>query len=249
MHEKESLGFGPLNGTRGPSLSPRRPKKQISIAIISGQTIFRDGLHALLRRARDFSVVGEAADGEAAVSLIQHVKPDVVLLDLKLPKLSGIEVLHRLAEEDSRARVLVFSSDIGNNETIQALHLGARGIVLNGSPSPMLFEGIRRVMADEYWVSPDTIASLVQRLRRPLPPSPSAQPASFGLTSRELEVIMEVVAGSSNPEIAKKLCLSEQTVKHHLTHVFDKLGVYNRVELAMFATNHNLIGVAGALSE
>jgi two-component system, NarL family, nitrate/nitrite response regulator NarL len=249
MHGKASAGFEPLTVSRGINLSPRRSKRQIRIFIVSGQTIFRDGLLALLKRARDFSVVGQAADGEMAISLAQRLKPDVVLLDLKLPKPSGIDVLRRLAEAGSAVRVLVFSSDIGSNETIQALHLGARGIVLNGSPSPMLFEGIRRVMADEYWVSPDTIASLVQRLRRPLPYSSSVQPASFGLTARELEVILEVVAGSSNPEIAKKLCLSEQTVKHHLTHVFDKLGVYNRVELALFATNHNLSAAAGAFPE
>ena len=249
MNGTESLACEPSNSNRESNCSSQRSKKTIRILIADGHTIFRDGLRALLRKARTFSIVGEAADGEAAVNLAQRLKPDVVLLDLKLPKISGIEVLRRLAEAGCPARVLVFSSDIASNETIEALNLGARGIVLAGSPSPMLFEGIRRVVANEYWVSPDTVASLVQRLRRPQPHFPPIQTTTFGLTSRELEIVVEVVAGSSNPEIAKKLCLSEQTVKHHLTHVFDKLGVYNRVELAMFATNHNLDGAAGAFPE
>lgn len=223
--------------TDSPTWQRKRP---IRILIAAGQAIFRDALRALLQEADDFRVVGEASDGEAAISLVHRLKPEVLLLDFELPKTNAIEVLRQLSAKETPVRTLVFSSDIGSNETVLALNLGARGIVLKSSPGARLFEGIRRVMSEEYWISPDTIAGLVQRLRHPQPHFPSVPATSFGLTARELEVILEVVAGSSNPEIAKKLFLSEQTVKHHLTHVFDKLGVYNRVELAMFAVNHRL---------
>jgi two-component system nitrate/nitrite response regulator NarL len=207
--------------------------------IADSQPLFRDGFRALLEAERDFKVVAQAANVEAVLGLVRQHKPDILILDMTAPKLMGNEVLRQLSGAELPVRVLVLTTDIGSNDTVQALNLGARGVVLKNSTSSMLFECIRRVMAGEYWIPPDGIASLVERLRHS-PPRPTARSAQFGLTRRELEIIIEVVSGASNPEIARKLSISEQTVKHHLTHIFDKLGVYTRVELALFAVNHKL---------
>lgn len=226
------------NSSRRPVASLAAEKEPVRILIADGQTISRDGLRALLGRVEDFTVVGEAADGETAISLVQQLNPDVLLLDPALPQ--ERDVLTQLSAADFRVRVLVFSSDIGSKETVRAINLGVRGVVLKNSPSLMLFDGIRRVMAGEYWFSPDSVVSLVVELRRRVTRAAPAPVTQFGLTRREQEIIVEVVAGLSNQEIADRLFVSKQTVKHHLTHIFDKLGVYSRVELALFAVHHKL---------
>jgi two-component system, NarL family, nitrate/nitrite response regulator NarL len=230
---------GTLNSNGALSSQSRDGKKNIRIMIADTQPIFRDGFRALLETERDFRVVAQAPSGEAVLGLVQQCEPDILILDMTAPKLMGTEVLRQLSGMGLPVRVLVLTTEIGANETVQALNLGARGVVLKNSTSAMLFECIRHVMAGEYWVPPDSIASLVERLRHS-PPRPTPRSTQFGLTGRELEIILEVVSGASNPEIARKLSISEQTVKHHLTHIFDKLGVYTRVELALFAVNHKL---------
>lgn len=254
MPSKRGISFSHSNGNghepnESAPLSDSGQKKPIGILIADGQTIFRDALRALLGRVRGFRIVGEAADGESAIKQVQQLKPDVLLLDLMLPKTNGIDVLRELSATGFPARVLVFSSDVGANETVRAINMGAQGVMLKSSSSPTLFEGIRRVMAGEYWIAPDSVARLMERLQRPPARVAPAQTTQFGLTGRELEVVMEVVSGFSNQEIANKLFLSRQTVKHHLTHIFDKLGVYSRVELALFAVSHNLGGAQKCAGE
>ncbi len=234
---------GPLNSHGSSNSQSRDGKKHIRIMIADSQPIFRDGFRALLETEEDFKVVAQAANAEAVPELVRQCEPDILILDIATPKSMGSDVMRQIAAAGLPVRVLVFTADIGSNDAIQALNLGARGIVLKNSTSSMLFECIRHVMAGEYWVSPDGIASLVERLRHS-PPRPTHKSTQFGLTGRELEIIVEVVSGASNPEIARKLSISEQTVKHHLTHIFDKLGVYTRVELALFAVNHKLLGEA-----
>lgn len=240
-------------GSQSPNQIPSNPlgragKKTIRILISESHPMIRDGLRALLETKRGFRVVGEAADGEATIDLVRRFEPDVLLLDMTIPRNGAIEVMRQLTASRLKVRVLVLTSDIGTNETVQALNLGASGLLSKNSPSTMLFEGIQRVIAGEYWISPDCITNLIERLRH-TPTRITPQNTQFGLTTRELEIIMEVISGCSNPEIAEKLSLSEQTVKHHLTHIFDKLGVYSRVELALFAVNHKLCGAADAASE
>jgi two-component system, NarL family, nitrate/nitrite response regulator NarL len=239
--------FGTLNSHESPSSHSRDGKNPIRIMIADSQPLFRDGFRALLETEHDFRVIGPATSGATLLGHVQECEPDILLLDMTVPKLMGSEVLRQLSTAGLPVRVVVLTSDIGSNETVQALNLGARGVVLKNSTSTMLFECIRHVMAGEYWVPPDSIANLVERLRHS-PPRPTPRSTQFGLTGRELEIILEVVSGASNPEIARKLSISEQTVKHHLTHIFDKLGVYTRVELALFAVNHKLGAVAESAS-
>ena len=211
----------------------------IRILIADDHPIFRDSLRALLELERGFQVVGEAPDGESTIHQVRRLQPDVLLLDIAMPRMSGLDVLRELSGQSLPVRALVLTAAIGKTDTLRALQLGARGVVLKSFSSAMLFEGIRRVMLGEYWIGQESVASLIDALGDLSRTVPTPR-NSFGLTPREHEIILAVVSGYSNPEIAERFSLSEQTVKHHLTHIFDKLGVFSRLELALFAVNHHL---------
>jgi two-component system nitrate/nitrite response regulator NarL len=213
----------------------------IRILIADDHPIVRDGVRRLLETEPDFRVVGQAADGREAVRLVSKCAPDILLLDLAMPRLPGLEVLRELSASDSPVRTILLTAAIEKEQIIEALQIGARGIVLKEAATELLFKSIRTVMAGQYWVGRAEVADLVQTLRALLASSGKPQEKSFGLTRRELEILSTVVAGYSNKEIARQLSLSEDTVKHHLSHIFDKLGVSNRLELAMFAVNHRLV--------
>jgi two-component system, NarL family, nitrate/nitrite response regulator NarL len=186
--------------------------------------------------------VGEATNGTEALHLVNELQPDVLLLDISMPQLTGLEVLRRLPKQTAPLRTILLTASVEKAEIIEALLLGAHGIVPKQSASRMLFKSIRTVMAGEFWVSRDLVSDLVETLRGPSNSGVGAK--TMGLTRRELEVIAAVVEGQVNKDIAQTFHISEYTVKHHLTRIFDKLGVSNRVELAMFAVNHELVKIA-----
>jgi len=215
----------------------------IQILIADEHPIYRDGLRALLEKQPDFRVIGVAPDGDAAIRLSQKHKPDILLLNAKMPGKDGMGVLDELQTSKIPVRPLLFAASLSTPDLRRALQLGARGVVLESSSTQMLIDGIRGIMADQYWISHELGASMMEELQ-PDSASPKAKvlPRAFDLTPRQMEIIACVVAGCSNAEIAGKLSLSEQTVKHHLSGIFDKLGVFNRLELALFAINHALVG-------
>ncbi len=216
-------------------------KSNVRILIADDHPIFRDGLRKLLEAESGFEVVGEAADGEEAVIFARRLKPDILLLDLAMPRYTGQDALKGLAELPS-VRTIVLTAALERDEILNVLQLGARGVVMKESATHVLLKSIRTVMAGQYWVGRDSVASLVQALRDlAVSPSASTKRKNFGLTPRELEIVAAIVAGYTNKDIAEKFALSEQTVKHHLTNIFDKLGVSTRLELALFATNHCLV--------
>jgi two-component system, NarL family, nitrate/nitrite response regulator NarL len=218
-----------------------KDRSLIRILLADDHPIVRDGVRRLLETEPDFRVVGQAADGREAVRLVSRCAPDILLLDLAMPRLPGLEVLRELSASDSPVRTILLTAAIEKEQIIEALQIGARGVVLKEAATELLFKSIRTVMAGQYWVGRAEVADLVQILRALLASSGKLQERSFGLTRRELEILSTVVAGYSNKEIARQLSLSEDTVKHHLSHIFDKLGVSNRLELAMFAVNHRLV--------
>jgi len=221
-------------------------QQEIRILIADDHSIFRDGVRKLLEAEGGFSVVGEATNGIEALDLVNQLRPDVLLLDISMPRLTGLEVLRRLSKETAPLRTILLTASVEKSEIIEALLLGAHGVVPKQSASRMLFKSIRTVMAGEFWVSRDMVSDLVETLRGPSN-SGLAGAKTMGLTRRELEVIAAVVEGQVNKDIAQTFHISEYTVKHHLTRIFDKLGVSNRVELAMFAVNHELVKMADGM--
>jgi two-component system nitrate/nitrite response regulator NarL len=214
--------------------------RTIRIVIADDHAIFRDGLRRLLQEESELHVVGEAADGAEAVKLVQQTSPDILLLDLAMPHLPGLEALREISRAGLAVRTILLTASIDNSQIVQALQAGARGVVLKESATQVLLRSIRVVMDGECWVGREPVHDLAQYLRASAPPEDARKRNRYGLTNRELEIVSTIVDGCTNKEIAQRFTLSEDTVKHHLTNIFDKLGVSNRLELALFAINHRL---------
>ena len=222
----------------------RKTHEQIRLVIADDHPIFRDGLRRLLEAEAGLKVLGEASDGAEAVKLVRQIKPDILLLDLAMPKHPGLEALRDLSSTGnagSGVRVILLTAAAEKGQIVEALQLGARGVVLKDSATQLLLKAIQTVMAGEYWVGRESVSNLVQYLRTLMQSThDEARQKKFGLTPRELEIVSAVVAGYSNKEIAEYFKISEDTVKHHLSNIFDKLGVSTRLELALFAVNQSL---------
>jgi DNA-binding NarL/FixJ family response regulator len=217
--------------------------QNIRIVIADDHPIFRDGLRRLLEAEPGLKVIGEASDGADAVKLARQLKPDIMLLDLAMPRTPGLEALRDLSVGTGAngIKVILLTAAAEKNQIVEALQLGARGVVLKDSATQLLLKSIHTVMTGEYWVGRESVSNLVQYLRTQMQASnEESRQKKFGLTPRELEIVSAVVAGYANKEIAEYFKISEDTVKHHLSNIFDKLGVSTRLELALFAVNQGL---------
>lgn len=216
--------------------------RPITVVIADDHAIFRDGLRRLLEDA-GLEVIGEARDGVEAVELVRRFAPDILLLDLSMPKQTGLETLRELKKSSAAncPRVLLLTAAAENAEIVEALQLGACGLVMKASATEVLLTAIKTVMAGGCWVGLKRVPDLFKYLQSQVQAvTDEARAKTFGLTRRELQTISCVVAGMENKEIAARLRISENTVKHHMTNIFDKLGVGNRLELALFAVNKHL---------
>jgi len=212
----------------------------VRIIIADDHTIFRDGLRRLLEAEPELEVVGEAADGAEAVTQTRELSPDILLLDLAMPRVPGMEVLRDLSSngDGMHTKIIVLTAAVERLEIVQALQMGARGVVMKEAATQLLMKAIRTVMAGQYWIGREAVGDIVDFMRTN--PSGEKAPRNYGLTKREMDILTTIVAGLSNKEIARKFTLSEDTVKHHLTNIFDKVGVASRLELALFAINNRL---------
>jgi DNA-binding NarL/FixJ family response regulator len=212
----------------------------IRILIADDHAILRDGLRTLLEREPGFTVVGEAADGEQATRLARELVPDILLLDLAMPRCPGLEVLQQLVPAALPVRTILLAAEIERGEIVKALQLGARGYVLKECATALVFDSIRAVKAGQYWMGTAAQTGLVETLRALMFTPEREESRELGLTRREADIVEGVAAGCTNRQIATKYALSEDTVKHHLTRIFNKLGVSNRLELAVFARRRSL---------
>lgn len=223
--------------------------REIRVLLADDHPILRAGLRKLLEAEPGYRVVGEAPDGEEAVRMARTLLPDILLLDLAMPRLNGLEALHELGASPTPVRTIILTAAIDKEGIVKALQLGAKGIVLKESATELLFKSIGTVVSGQHWVGREATSDLVEALRNQMtaPASATAPARKFGLTRRELEIVGAVVGGYSNKEIARKFSLSEDTVKHHLSRIFDKVGASNRLELALFVVHHRVLETEGIL--
>ena len=214
----------------------------IRVLIADEAPLFRYGLQLVLEEEPTFRVIGQASDVRETVQLTQRSKPDVVLLDLHLPDSSGLEALSHIQSLSLPVHSVILATAMDKFEVLDAVRRGASGIVFKESTAQLLRKCIRSVMEGEYWIGRKNVGHLIHELKKySVQPAKQVPAKNWYLTPRQLQIVAEIIYGKTNKEIAQKLGLSDQTVKHHLTDIFDELGVFNRLELALFAVHHDLV--------
>lgn len=210
----------------------------IRLLIADQHTLLRHGLLKMFKSCPDMVVVGQAADGEQAMQLVKDLLPHVLLLDLAIDKVRNFQILRHL-RRTPQVRTIVLTAEISQKETFTAFSLGAGAVLLKKSSFEELQDCIRSVHAGRNWIEPEWGAGFIRGMAHP---GQSRQEVRTRFTARELDVVAGVITGYTNKEIAARLCLSEQTVKHHLRTIFAKTAVSSRLELAMRMRDNNLAG-------
>jgi DNA-binding NarL/FixJ family response regulator len=213
--------------------------KQARVVIADDQTLFRTGLARLLDEDSRVEVVGQAADGAEAVALVLKLKPDVVLMDLKMPNVDGIEATRQLVAADPSINVLILTTFEADNYVIQALKAGARGYVLKDSLAGAVVSSIVAVMAGERVMA----SAVANRVLEMLTGTTTPKEFYDGLTVREIEILKLVANGLANKQIAYRLKISEKTVRNHVSNMYEKLGIYDRSQAVLYAVRKGLVEV------
>jgi len=216
-------------------------ERPIRIVLADDHPVVRIGVRNMLTEQDGFDVVGDAADGDEAITQTLELQPDILLLDVQMPRLPGLEAMRAIMTGSVAVKILLLTSTITTQQIIEALQIGARGIVLKDALASHLQTAIRTVAAGDYWIGGKRVVNLVSALHDLMQKAAVPQRKTYGLTPRELEVVGCIVEGCSNRDIAKQFSLSEETVKRHLSNIFDKTGVSTRLELALFAIAHQLV--------
>ena len=214
----------------------------IRVVVADDHPVVRFGVKTMLETEPGFEVVGEAEDGDVAITETLERDPDILLLDVMMPRLPGLEALRAIMEKSARAKIILLTSTITTQQIIEALQIGAQGIVLKDAAASDLSKSMRAVLSGDYWIGGERVVNLVSALNVLMNQAASMpDKKTYGLTPRELEVVTCIVEGCSNKDVAKQFAISEETVKRHLSNIFDKTGVSTRLELALFAIAHKLV--------
>lgn len=218
----------------------------IRVLIADGQPIVLEGLRSVLAAQPTIQVIGEAVDGAETIDKTVHLDPDVLLMDMKLPRVDGLTVLRSIQTRAPRTKALFFASSEYKEEFVEAMKLGCSGVLLKDSPVALIEKSISKVYAGEIWLDSTTTAAVIRQFAAPAdyaaPQHSNGKPGRerAQLSQREREIIVLIAQGYKNKEIAEKMFITEQTVKNHLHNVFDKLGVSDRLELALYAIHNSL---------
>jgi len=233
-----------MTASMNDSINGRESRKAtVRIVLADDHPIVRDGLKKLLQLEDDFEIVGEAADGREVLERVQQLDPDVLLLDLRMPNLDGLAALQSLQQTNRRTRVIVLTASEDKNEFVQAMKLGCSGIVLKQTAPDLIVKSIRKVHSGEIWLDSNTTAAVMRQFSTGMDTGgggTSKGRERSPLSTREREIVGLVSQGYKNKEMAEKMFISEQTVKNHLHNIFDKLGVSDRLELALYAIHKGL---------
>jgi len=223
------------------SVIPRKRR----IVIVDDHTLFREGLRTILETEEDIEVVADAESAEDIVELVWQTRPDVLLLDIRMPQGSGLDAVPAVLKISPNTHVLVLTACDEKEEHVRAFRLGAKGVILKDSARQTLMQAIRTVCRGEVWMDPRMSGALAEELSHiGSEGDPIGTRQENGLTERELEIVRLVASGYKNKEVGATLAISERTVKTHLTNIFQKLGVRDRVGLVMYALRHNLTAAA-----
>lgn len=218
----------------------------IRVAIVDDQALVRAGFSMILDAQEDIEVVGEAADGTEVLSLVRDARPDVVLMDVRMPRMDGIAALRALGREAPGVRVLMLTTFDLDEYVYDAMKAGAAGFMLKDVPREQLIAAVRTVAAGDALLAPSVTRRLIEEfVRRPAPREEGIPEALRDLTEREIDVMRHVARGLSNAEVAAALYLSEATVRTHLSHILRKLGLRDRVQVVVAAYESGLVRPGG----
>jgi len=217
-------------------------RSRIRLLIADDYPVVRTGLREIFEKEPDLEVVAEASNGREVVEKVQELAPDIVLLDLNMPDVDGLSAMRKLQEAGNRTKILVLTGSEDKRDYIQAMKLGCCGIVLKKTPPELIVKSIRKVHEGEIWLDSQTTAAVMRHFSSSNPTSSFDGPGRerAPLSNREREIVILVAQGHKNKEMADKLFISEQTVKNHLHNIFDKLGVSDRLELALYAIHNGI---------
>lgn len=220
----------------------QKTDKVIRIMVADDHPVVREGIRKLLELEEDLDVVAEACDGREVLETVKDAKPDIVLLDLKMPNMDGLAVLQTMQHLKTESKIIILTASEDKNEWVQAMKLGCAGIVVKQTPPEMIVKSIRKVSAGEIWLDSHTTAAVMRQFAAPGEGGGRGRGGRgrSPLSNREREIVALVAQGYRNREMAEKMFISEQTVKNHLHNIFDKLGVSDRLELALYAIHKGL---------
>ncbi|HEV3102392.1 MAG TPA: response regulator transcription factor [Candidatus Dormibacteraeota bacterium] len=222
-----------------PSSEVHAPARSARVLIADDQTLFRSGLARLLDSDERVTVVGQAVDGLEAVKMALALKPDVVLMDIKMPNLDGIEAARRIIGENPKIRVLMLTTFEADNHVIQALKAGASGYVLKDSQAEAIVSSVLAVVAGERVMASAVANRVVEML------TGTTTPKEFydGLTAREVEILKMLASGMANKQIAFKLKISDKTVRNHVSNMYEKLNIFDRSQAVLYAVRKGLVEI------